>query len=182
MVVACKKRESSRVFKEWLTVDLCPLPPSSDLQTTPTPWKRVPSARWRLAPAFSCFKSCPAVAGACQWSRWSLVSLSPPSLPWLLEPSIMSDKRVSRWYFGGLASCGAACCTHPLDLLKVSLPAAGPCAARRRVCAAAAGRVKSHGAVRVLVPFMSGFSHVSSFTAVKWAAVFCTNYPLLRLN
>lgn len=26
---------------------------------------------------------------------------------------------MSRWYFGGLASCGAACCTHPLDLLKV---------------------------------------------------------------
>ncbi|KAB0367848.1 hypothetical protein FD755_021172 [Muntiacus reevesi] len=31
----------------------------------------------------------------------------------------MADEaRVSRWYFGGLASCGAACCTHPLDLLK----------------------------------------------------------------
>ncbi|XP_075230598.1 dicarboxylate carrier 1 isoform X2 [Lycorma delicatula] len=30
-------------------------------------------------------------------------------------------KRVSRWYFGGLASAGAACCTHPLDLLKVHL-------------------------------------------------------------
>ncbi|XP_049632710.1 mitochondrial dicarboxylate carrier [Suncus etruscus] len=32
-----------------------------------------------------------------------------------------SEVRVSRWYFGGLASCGAACCTHPLDLLKVHL-------------------------------------------------------------
>uniref|UniRef100_A0AAR2IKU8 Uncharacterized protein n=1 Tax=Pygocentrus nattereri TaxID=42514 RepID=A0AAR2IKU8_PYGNA len=29
--------------------------------------------------------------------------------------------RVSRWYFGGLASCAAACCTHPLDLIKVHL-------------------------------------------------------------
>ncbi|GMT35749.1 hypothetical protein PFISCL1PPCAC_27046, partial [Pristionchus fissidentatus] len=29
--------------------------------------------------------------------------------------------RVGRWYFGGLASAGAACCTHPLDLLKVHL-------------------------------------------------------------
>ena len=26
---------------------------------------------------------------------------------------------VSRWYFGGLASAGACCVTHPLDLLKV---------------------------------------------------------------
>ncbi|KAB0364288.1 hypothetical protein FD754_008444 [Muntiacus muntjak] len=35
----------------------------------------------------------------------------------------MADEaRVSRWYFGGLASCGAACCTHPLDLLKCGQP------------------------------------------------------------
>uniref|UniRef100_A0A1B0CKR9 Mitochondrial dicarboxylate carrier n=1 Tax=Lutzomyia longipalpis TaxID=7200 RepID=A0A1B0CKR9_LUTLO len=36
----------------------------------------------------------------------------------------MSDprkNRVSRWYFGGMASAGAACVTHPLDLLKVTL-------------------------------------------------------------
>lgn len=35
------------------------------------------------------------------------------------EHGAMAEKRMSRWYFGGLASCGAACCTHPLDLLKV---------------------------------------------------------------
>ncbi|XP_076764745.1 mitochondrial dicarboxylate carrier-like [Xylocopa sonorina] len=35
----------------------------------------------------------------------------------------MGDKnqRLSRWYFGGLSSAGAACVTHPLDLLKVHL-------------------------------------------------------------
>lgn len=31
------------------------------------------------------------------------------------------NARVARWYFGGLASAGAACCTHPLDLIKVHL-------------------------------------------------------------
>ncbi|VDM54847.1 unnamed protein product [Angiostrongylus costaricensis] len=31
------------------------------------------------------------------------------------------ENRIGRWYFGGLASAGAACCTHPLDLLKVHL-------------------------------------------------------------
>lgn len=31
------------------------------------------------------------------------------------------EDRIARWYFGGLASAGAACCTHPLDLLKVHL-------------------------------------------------------------
>ncbi|KAJ8318728.1 hypothetical protein KUTeg_003819 [Tegillarca granosa] len=34
---------------------------------------------------------------------------------------IDKTKRIGRWYFGGLASAGAACCTHPLDLLKVHL-------------------------------------------------------------
>ncbi|XP_076389959.1 dicarboxylate carrier 1 isoform X1 [Megachile rotundata] len=30
-------------------------------------------------------------------------------------------KKLARWYFGGLSSAGAACVTHPLDLLKVHL-------------------------------------------------------------
>jgi hypothetical protein len=29
--------------------------------------------------------------------------------------------RHERWYFGGLAGVLAACCTHPLDTLKVQL-------------------------------------------------------------
>ncbi|XP_076161465.1 dicarboxylate carrier 1 isoform X1 [Ptiloglossa arizonensis] len=35
----------------------------------------------------------------------------------------MTDKtkKLSRWYFGGLSSAGAACITHPLDLIKVHL-------------------------------------------------------------
>ncbi|XP_042169408.1 mitochondrial dicarboxylate carrier-like isoform X1 [Oncorhynchus tshawytscha] len=33
----------------------------------------------------------------------------------------MSEKRRSRWYFGGLSSSAAACITHPLDLIKVHL-------------------------------------------------------------
>lgn len=37
------------------------------------------------------------------------------------EPDMDRTKKTSRWYFGGLASAGAACCTHPLDLLKVAL-------------------------------------------------------------
>ncbi|CAG4979885.1 unnamed protein product [Colias eurytheme] len=31
------------------------------------------------------------------------------------------EVRISKWYFGGLASAGAACVTHPLDLLKVQM-------------------------------------------------------------
>lgn len=32
-----------------------------------------------------------------------------------------TENRLSRWYFGGLGSAGAACVTHPLDLIKVQL-------------------------------------------------------------
>ncbi|KAF7993099.1 hypothetical protein HCN44_005880 [Aphidius gifuensis] len=31
------------------------------------------------------------------------------------------SRKLARWYFGGIASSGAACVTHPLDLLKVQL-------------------------------------------------------------
>lgn len=34
------------------------------------------------------------------------------------------EERLSRWYFGGLGSAGAACMTHPLDLIKVQLQTA----------------------------------------------------------
>jgi len=30
-------------------------------------------------------------------------------------------KLVAKWYFGGIAATGAACCTHPLDLIKVHI-------------------------------------------------------------
>ncbi|XP_036609734.1 mitochondrial dicarboxylate carrier-like [Trichosurus vulpecula] len=33
----------------------------------------------------------------------------------------MGEKLASLWYFGGLASAGATCVTHPLDLIKVHL-------------------------------------------------------------
>lgn len=44
-------------------------------------------------------------------------------------------KRVAKWYFGGMAAMGAACCTHPLDLLKVILqtPAAAGTAPGQKV-------------------------------------------------
>lgn len=35
--------------------------------------------------------------------------------------SVDKTALLSRWYFGGVASSMAACCTHPLDLLKVHL-------------------------------------------------------------
>nr|XP_050867584.1 mitochondrial dicarboxylate carrier isoform X1 [Vespula vulgaris] len=38
------------------------------------------------------------------------------------ESDKMTDiNKLSRWYFGGFASAGAACVTHPLDLLKVHM-------------------------------------------------------------
>lgn len=39
---------------------------------------------------------------------------------------------LSKWYFGGLASAGAACCTHPLDLIKVHFQTASQSASNVR--------------------------------------------------
>lgn len=38
-----------------------------------------------------------------------------------MSSSAAQQNKISRWYFGGIASGGAACITHPLDLLKVTL-------------------------------------------------------------
>lgn len=47
--------------------------------------------------------------------------------PFVLQLDKMNTniKRKNRWYDGGLAASGAACFTHPLDLLKVHLQTAG---------------------------------------------------------
>lgn len=56
----------------------------------------------------------------CVKRKVAAVLLSPGGADVSLQPGgTMAEPRVSRWYFGGLASCGAACCTHPLDLVKV---------------------------------------------------------------
>ncbi|KAI6213713.1 hypothetical protein M3Y94_00183800 [Aphelenchoides besseyi] len=44
-------------------------------------------------------------------------------MPKRSRPIVMTanQERVGRWYFGGVAGACAACCTHPLDLMKVHL-------------------------------------------------------------
>ncbi|XP_026747611.1 mitochondrial dicarboxylate carrier-like [Trichoplusia ni] len=42
-----------------------------------------------------------------------MMSAAPPPPP--------KPQRIARWYFGGLSAAGAACFTHPLDLLKVQM-------------------------------------------------------------
>ncbi|XP_071745079.1 mitochondrial dicarboxylate carrier isoform X1 [Lepeophtheirus salmonis] len=37
------------------------------------------------------------------------------------KPVMSTEKKIGKWYFGGLSSAGAVCCTHPLDLIKVHL-------------------------------------------------------------
>lgn len=55
------------------------------------------------------------------WCLTFVTALLNTLLNFVLEFSTMTDKnkKLARWYFGGLGSAGAACCTHPLDLLKV---------------------------------------------------------------
>lgn len=39
----------------------------------------------------------------------------------MAEQKKVAPTRLGRWYFGGIASAGAACFTHPFDLIKVTL-------------------------------------------------------------
>jgi len=43
------------------------------------------------------------------------------------------------FYLGGVASCVAACCTHPLDLIKVRMQAAKSAAAAAAAAATGSG-------------------------------------------
>ncbi|CAH8648471.1 unnamed protein product [Dicrocoelium dendriticum] len=52
-------------------------------------------------------------------------SCGAPSLPMTITTEPAKYKRVSRWYFGGLASGLAAGITHPLDLIKVCMQTPG---------------------------------------------------------
>lgn len=71
--------------------------------------------------------------------------------------AMAAEARVSRWYFGGLASCGAACCTHPLDLVKVSAARGG---SAERLCVERAAEVPHgpHFAVCVTLDWSLGLS------------------------
>lgn len=41
------------------------------------------------------------------------------------------EKRMNRWYFGGISATSAAVCTHPLDLLKTIVQTPDPAAAKK---------------------------------------------------
>eukprot|EP00095_Tigriopus_kingsejongensis_P001881 maker-scaffold70_size417918-snap-gene-3.15 protein:Tk01881 transcript:maker-scaffold70_size417918-snap-gene-3.15-mRNA-1 annotation:"solute carrier family 25 (mitochondrial carrier dicarboxylate transporter) member isoform cra_a" len=52
-------------------------------------------------------------------------SMSASGTPSSSGPSPVEVKRLGKWYFGGMASAAAACCTHPLDLVKVHMQTGG---------------------------------------------------------
>lgn len=59
--------------------------------------------------------------------------------------SIDSTECVPRWYFGGLASIGAACITHPLDTMKVYYQTTGSLSGNQSLISATARVIKTNG-------------------------------------
>ncbi|XP_029291215.1 mitochondrial dicarboxylate carrier [Cottoperca gobio] len=79
----------------------------------------------------------------------------------------MTEKRMSRWYFGGLASCGAACCTHPLDLLKVHLQTQQE--VKKRMMGMAVHVVKSDGVLALYNGLSASLCRQMSYSLTRFA-------------
>uniref|UniRef100_A0A8C9WR91 Mitochondrial dicarboxylate carrier n=1 Tax=Sander lucioperca TaxID=283035 RepID=A0A8C9WR91_SANLU len=79
----------------------------------------------------------------------------------------MTEKRMSRWYFGGLASCGAACCTHPLDLLKVHLQTQQE--VKKRMMGMAVHVVKNDGVLALYNGLSASLCRQMSYSLTRFA-------------
>ncbi|XP_056128033.1 mitochondrial dicarboxylate carrier [Rhinichthys klamathensis goyatoka] len=79
----------------------------------------------------------------------------------------MAEKRMSRWYFGGIASCGAACCTHPLDLIKVHLQTQQE--VRMRMVGMAMHVVKSDGVLALYNGLSASLCRQMSYSLTRFA-------------
>ncbi|XP_077427903.1 mitochondrial dicarboxylate carrier [Vanacampus margaritifer] len=79
----------------------------------------------------------------------------------------MTEKRMSRWYFGGLASCGAACCTHPLDLLKVHLQTQQE--VKKRMFGMAVHVVKNNGVLALYNGLSASLCRQMSYSLTRFA-------------
>ncbi|XP_061844101.1 mitochondrial dicarboxylate carrier isoform X1 [Nerophis lumbriciformis] len=79
----------------------------------------------------------------------------------------MAEKRMSRWYFGGLASCGAACCTHPLDLLKVHLQTQQE--VKKRMFGMAVHVVKNNGVLALYNGLSASLCRQMSYSLTRFA-------------
>lgn len=76
-----------------------------------------------------------------------------------------NPNRQSRWYFGGIASAGAACCTHPLDLLKVHLQTGSG------VASAAADKVSSQATSKTNVSLIGHVTKVGVERNMKYTTI-----------
>ncbi|KAL3996123.1 caveolin 2 [Sarotherodon galilaeus] len=79
----------------------------------------------------------------------------------------MTEKRMSRWYFGGLASCGAACCTHPLDLIKVHLQTQQE--VKKRMIGMAVHVVKNDGVLALYSGLSASLCRQMSYSLTRFA-------------
>lgn len=78
-----------------------------------------------------------------------------------------AEQRVARWYFGGCASAGAACCTHPLDLLKVHLQTQQT--ARRGVLSGVVTLVKHEGLLALYSGLTASILRQLTYSTTRFA-------------
>lgn len=90
-----------------------------------------------------------------------------------------SGPRVPRWYFGGIASAGAACITHPLDTMKVYYQTSGLLAGRQTLVAATIQVIKKNGFLALYNGLTASILRQLTYSTVRFGIYEATKQKLI---
>ncbi|OTF72713.1 Mitochondrial dicarboxylate carrier-like protein, partial [Euroglyphus maynei] len=86
---------------------------------------------------------------------------------------------VPRWYFGGIASTGAACITHPLDTMKVYYQTSGILAGRQTLVAATIQVIKKNGFLALYNGLTASILRQLTYSTVRFGIYEATKQKLI---
>lgn len=103
-----------------------------------------------------------------------------------LKDSVLSnvskDTPVPRWYFGGLASAGAACITHPLDTMKVYYQTSGMFPGKQTLVAATMQVIKRNGFLSLYNGLTASILRQLSYSTVRFGIYEAAKQKMIRTN
>lgn len=89
---------------------------------------------------------------------------------------------VPRWYFGGLASAGAACITHPLDTMKVYYQTSGVLTGKQTLIAATLKVINKNGLFALYNGLSASILRQLTYSTIRFGIYEVTKQHLLNKN